>query len=96
MGLRPGVEYTYETVEGVTWATDSETGERRIIGWNHMANSYDRDLSGDDPGKLYSQLKEDQLWRAIRQSARTNKTLQSALEECIIIYKLSKEYQDDN
>lgn len=94
--LRPGAEYIYETVEGVTWATDAENGERRIIGWDHIANISDKELSDDDPETLYNHLKEEQLWRAIRTAARTNKTLQSALEECIIIYKLSKEYQDDN
>jgi hypothetical protein len=39
-----------------------------------------------------ARVKEDKLWGEIRQAAKTNKTLQSALEECIIIYKLSKEY----
>lgn len=40
------------------------------------------------------QIREDRLWGEIRRAARTNSTLQSALEECIIIYKLSKEYKD--
>lgn len=39
-------------------------------------------------------VKEDKLWGEIRRAARTNSTLQSALEECIIIYKLSKDYKD--
>lgn len=41
---------------------------------------------------LIEQVKEDKLWGEIRRAAKTNKTLQSAMEECIIIYKLSKEY----
>ena len=39
-------------------------------------------------------VKEDKLWGEIRRAAKTNNALQSALEECIIIYKLSKEYKD--
>lgn len=39
-------------------------------------------------------LKEDKLWGEIRRAAKTNSTLQSALDECIIIYKLSKEYNN--
>ncbi len=39
-------------------------------------------------------VQEDKLWGEIRRAAKTNNTLQSALEECIIIYKLSKEYKD--
>jgi hypothetical protein len=41
-----------------------------------------------------AQLKEDKLWGEIRRAAKSNSTLQSALDECIIIYKLSKEYKD--
>jgi hypothetical protein len=37
---------------------------------------------------------EDKLWGEIRRAAKTNNALQSALEQCIIIYKLSKEYKD--
>ena len=37
---------------------------------------------------------EDKLWGEIRRAAKTNTSLQSALEQCIIIYKLSKEYKD--
>jgi hypothetical protein len=37
---------------------------------------------------------ENAMWEDIRNTAKTNKALQSALEQCIIIYKLSKEYKD--
>ena len=39
-------------------------------------------------------IREDKLWGDIRRAAKTNSTLQYALEECIIIYKLSKEYNN--
>jgi hypothetical protein len=37
------------------------------------------------------QIGEDQLWHDIRRAAKTNKTLQDALERAILIYQLSKE-----
>lgn len=40
------------------------------------------------------EIKEDKLWGEIRRAARTNNALQSAMEKCIIIYKLSKEYNN--
>lgn len=39
-------------------------------------------------------LRDIELMLGMLEEAKTNKTLQSALEECIIIYKLSKEYKD--
>ena len=41
-----------------------------------------------------AKLKEDRLWGEIRRAAEHNKTLQHALEQCIIIYKLSEEYKN--
>lgn len=37
---------------------------------------------------------ENQMWWDIRRAAKTNITLQDALDQCIMIYKLSKEYKD--
>lgn len=39
---------------------------------------------------LHAQIKEDQLWGNIRRAAKTNPTLQRALDEAILIYNLSK------
>lgn len=39
---------------------------------------------------LRTQLAETQLWKDIREAARTNPTLQRALDEAVLIYKLSK------
>jgi hypothetical protein len=36
---------------------------------------------------------EDKLWGEIRRKARTNPTLQDALERAIMIYQLSKEHE---
>lgn len=60
--------------------------------------------SGESSRQLYSvsdtakekitRLKENQLWYNIRQAAKTNPVLQQALDQCIMIYKLSKDYED--
>jgi hypothetical protein len=52
------------------------------------------DLRTHDGRPLMEHVRESKLWGDIHLAARTNKTLQSALEQCIIIYKLSKEYKD--
>ena len=39
---------------------------------------------------IRDQLQEDKLWGNIRRAAKTNPTLQRALEEAVLIYSLSK------
>jgi hypothetical protein len=41
-----------------------------------------------------ARVKEDKLWGEMRRAAKTNNTLQEALDHAIMIYKLSKEYKD--
>ena len=48
----------------------------------------------DDTKDMFVIIREDQLWGEIRRAARTNRTLQAALDHAIMIYKLSKEYKD--
>jgi hypothetical protein len=43
---------------------------------------------------LIERVKEDKLWGEIRRAAKTNNSLQAALDHAIMIYKLSKEYKD--
>ena len=40
---------------------------------------------------IHEQLKESQLWGYIHREAKTNPTLQKALDRAIMIYKLSKD-----
>lgn len=47
--------------------------------------------SESDTAKFLRQEQIDaELWRKIRQAARTNPTLQRALDEAVLIYKLSE------
>ena len=83
--LKPGATYTYEHQDGVVYATEAGTNDRIVIGWD-----YDPNKPGD--GKAtYVESKESLLWREIRMVAKTNTTLQEAIERVIIIYHLSKD-----
>jgi hypothetical protein len=77
--LKPGATYIYERADGVTYAREFGATERTVIGWDYNAKL-----------KL-DQDKEDQLWKEIRQAAKTNSVLQTELERVIMLYHLSKE-----
>jgi hypothetical protein len=51
-----------------------------------------RELHSQSPRAfdLHEKIKEDQLWGNIRRAAKTNPTLQRALDEAVLIYTLSK------
>ena len=83
--LKSGATYIYEHVDGVTYAREfgANPSERRIIGW---------DSQKSDGKSLDEHIKERQLWDNIHHAAKTNRTLQHALEQCIIISNLSKDH----
>lgn len=76
--LKPNATYIYEKANGITYAREFGSSERKPIGWDH-------DLQ---------EVAMDKLWRDIRQEAHTNPTLQKALDRVIMIYKLSKDKND--
>jgi hypothetical protein len=82
--LTPGVKLIYEKADGVTYAREFGKTERKEIGWD-----YDPRTSDGRP--LIDHIRDDKLWGAIRREARTNPTLQSALDRAIMIYQLSKD-----
>lgn len=76
--LKPGATYIYEQADGVTYAREFGAVERTVIGW-----SYDAKLKLDA-------LKEEKLWEEIRQTAKSNPSLQLELDRVIMLYHLSK------
>lgn len=59
----------------------------------YVKESGDEELKVADQSRgldLHAQLMEDKLWGNIRRAARTNPTLQRALDEAVMIYNLSK------
>lgn len=58
------------------------------------AYDYVTELDSSRVNDNLQRIKEDKLWGEIRRTAKTNTTLQAALDHAIMIYKLSKEYKD--
>ena len=69
----------YESPDGgkTVYAREAGSSSRTLIGWNGTAKT-----------KYVDELR---LWQDIRDSANTNSALQKALDNVIIIYKLSKD-----
>ena len=84
--LKPGATYTYERQDGVVYATESGTTEKTVIGWDYDPNK------PSDGKATYLESKESLLWREIRMVAKTNSALQNALDQCIMLYHLSKDH----
>lgn len=77
--LEPNQSYIYEKSDGITYARKFGEKHRTVIGWDHdMFNKIEK-------------MKEDQLWEDIREAAKTNKSLQKALERVKMLYRLSKD-----
>jgi hypothetical protein len=78
--LVPGGTYIYESPDGglTTYARLEGTTERIMIGQSWQAK----------------ELVEQRMWNDIYKNRNQNTALQHAVEECIIIYKLSEEYKD--
>jgi hypothetical protein len=84
--LKPGATYVYERNNGTIYAREigADPSTRKEIGWD-----YDPRTSDGRP--LFEQIQESKLWGEIHREAKTNPTLQKALDRAIMIYKLSKD-----
>lgn len=82
--LKPKTRYIYERVDGIVYARELGTTERKEVGWK-----YDPRTSDGRP--LHDHMMDDKLWGEIRREAKVNPTLQSALDRAIMIYRLSKD-----
>lgn len=78
--LKPGAKIIYESPDkGETvYGRYAGTNERWVVGYSHEKQS------------TLDQIQEDKLWGEIRRSAKTNPALQKALNNAIIVYRLSK------
>jgi hypothetical protein len=84
--LKPGATYIYERDKGSVYAREigADPSTRKEIGYN-----YDSRTSDGRP--LHDHIMDSKLWGEIRREAKTNPTLQSALDRAIMIYRLSKD-----
>ena len=84
--LKPGVTYIYESDKETVYAREhgSDTSTRLEVGYNY-------DSRTNDGRPLCDHLMDNKLWGEIRREAKTNITLQQALDRVIMIYRLSKD-----
>jgi hypothetical protein len=81
--LTPGMTYIYERNGNTVFRRESgaDPSTREVMG-------YDYRTSDDKP--LHDQLMDSKMWGEIHRMAKTNPTLQDALDRVIMIYRLSK------
>ena len=74
--LKPGATYVYESPDNgkTIYAREMGSTDKQLVGY-----SYDN-----------TKLSDDQLWQDIRAAAKDNPALKNALEQCKILYHLSK------
>jgi hypothetical protein len=86
--LKPGATYIYEKAMGVTYAREqgAHPGDRVAIGWDY-------------PGEttfLGCPISEVAELVAMADAAKSNPSLQDALECAKILYELSRDHTPDN
>ena len=86
--LKPGAKYIYERVGEEIYAREFGDKERKLIGYQHE-NQIDPRTNDGRP--LHEHIMESKMWGDIHREAKTNPTLQKALDRAIMIYKLSKD-----
>jgi len=78
--LKPNTKYVYESPDGgeTVYAREFGSDEKILIGISPKAQS------------LIAARQDDELWKNIREAAKTNKSLQVILDHAILMYKLIK------
>lgn len=93
--LKPDTKYIYERANGVVYAREfgADPGDRTVVGYDYdpiTGHKIDYDPRTADGRPLHDHMMEDKMWGEIRRAAKTNLTLQDALEHAIMIYQLTK------
>jgi hypothetical protein len=91
--LKPGATYIRERVGGVVYRREfgADPMTREVEGWDYNKKDPTFDPRTSDGRPLRNHIMEDKLWGEIRREAKTNITLQKALDRAIMIYRLSKD-----
>ena len=90
--LTPGATLVYERDGNTVYAREAgaDPSTRIEIGYDYEMHEERRDADiRAGMKKRRDSLMEDKLWGDIRRAARTNPTLQDALERAIMIYHLT-------
>jgi hypothetical protein len=91
--LKPGVKLIHERVGNVVYSREfgSDPSTRQVAGWDYDKDDPKFDPRTGDGQPLRDHIMDSKLWGEIRREAKTNVTLQRALDRVIMIYKLSKD-----
>lgn len=85
--LTPSATYIYERIDGITYAREVGTSERKVVGYAYNRDPLDHRNYKSDPT-------ESQLWHDIRQAALTDKNLHEALERVKVLHYLKHDKKD--
>ena len=93
--LKPGATYIYERVGNEVYAreTGADPSTRELMGYGYdpvSGHQVDYDKRTSDGRPLIDHVREDKMWGEIRRLAKTNPTLQDAVDRVIMIYRLIK------
>jgi hypothetical protein len=91
--LKPGATYIYERDGDTVYQREAgaDPSTRVEIGYDYDTHEERRDADIRAGMKTRrDSMMEDKMWGNIRRAARTNPTLQDALDRAIIIYNLTK------
>lgn len=91
--LKPGATYIYERDKETVYAREfgADPSTRQVVGWDYDKDDPNFDPRTDDGRPLRDHILDSKMWGEIRREARTNTTLQKALDRVIMLYKLSKD-----
>ena len=91
--LKPGVNLIHERVGNVVYTREfgADPMTRKVAGWDYDKDNPKFDPRTEDGRPLHDHIMDSKLWGEIRREAKTNITLQIALDRAIMIYKLSKD-----
>jgi hypothetical protein len=91
--LKTNATYIYERNDNVVYAREfgADPSTRQVVGWDYNKDDPTFDPRTADGRTLREHIVEDKLWGEIRREAKTNVTLQRALDRAIMIYRLSKD-----
>jgi hypothetical protein len=91
--LKPGVPLIHERVGRVVYAREfgDHPNTRQVVGWDYDKDNPNFDPRTGDGRPLHDHIMESKLWGDIHRAAKTNPTLQEALERVKILYYLSKD-----
>jgi hypothetical protein len=91
--LKPGATYIYERDGDTVYQREigADPSTRTEVGYDYGAYEERRDADiRAGMKKRRDEMMEDKLWGNIRRAARTNPTLQDALDRAIMVYHLTK------